>query len=175
MASENLIVVGKLGRSRGLHGDIYVTPETDFPERFNGLKEIYVQNRDGWKKMPLERTDFISGRPVLKFEGIDNPEEIARLTNRLLAVPRDRLVELPEDTFYIFDLIGCNVFQEGSEELIGEIVNVEQYPGNDVYVVRTTNDREILFPATKECIRSIDTDNRKIIVNGPGLLDSEKS
>ncbi len=174
MTSEDLIIVGKLGRFRGVHGDIWVTPETDFPERFDGLKKIFVQNRREWEEMALARTGFVSGRPVLKFVGVDSPEEAARMTNRLLAVPRDQAVELPEDMFYIFDLIGCEVFEDGSDELVGEIVNVEQYPGNDVYFVKTPAGTEMLFPATKEYIRSIDTDNRKVIVSGPGLIDGEK-
>jgi 16S rRNA processing protein RimM len=155
--SEEYIIVGKLGRTRGVHGEINVTPDTDFPERFEGLTEIYVQNRSVWEKLRRASAKYISGRPVLRFEGIDNPEDASRLTNRLLAVPRSDVVELPENTYFIFDLVGCRVLEEGTARVLGEVVDVEQYPANDVFVIKTVSDREVLFPAVKNLVRTSPT------------------
>jgi len=71
--AQKFITVGKLGKVRGVKGEIYVTPLTDFPERFVGQKEIFIDNRGQWIKFTIASAFLVSGRPVLKLNGIDNP------------------------------------------------------------------------------------------------------
>jgi 16S rRNA processing protein RimM len=173
--TEALVIVGKLGRPRGLAGEIYVTPETDFPQRFVGLKEIYVRDRDRWEKRSLISSRLISGRPALLFEDITTPEEAARLTNRALAVPRSQAVVLPDDTYYIFDLIGCDVLEEDTGRLIGRVVDVERYPANDVYVIESASGKVLRCLAVRQFVRKVDIQGRKISVLTAGLLENEKT
>lgn len=175
MPSEAFVIVGKLGRPRGLTGEIYVTPETDFPQRFVGLKEIYVRDRNRWEKRSLISSRLISGRPALLFEDITTPEEAARLTNRDLAVPRSQAVALPDDTYYIFDLIGCDVLEEDTDRLIGQVVDVERYPANDVYVIKSTSGEMLRCLAVRQFVRKVDIQGRKISVLTAGLFKDEKT
>ncbi len=171
MSKDKFVTVGRLGRTRGVNGELYIAPMTDFPDRFLDMEEILVQGPTGWEKRKVEFSHLIGGRPVIKFDGVDTPEDAARLTNRDLAVPIDELVELPKDTYYIFDLVGCEVYEDGSDRIIGEIVDVTQYPANDVYVVKTGDGKEVLVPAVKEFVRKIDLDSRKISIVAAGLFD----
>lgn len=164
-------MVGKLGRTRGVRGELWITPLTDFPERFEGLKEILVSDRGGWKPMAIEATAMIGGRPTVKFAGVNNREEAARMTNRELAVPADQLVELPEDTYYVFDLVGCAMVDAESGDRLGEVTDVRRYPANDVYVVKTGDGHEVFFPAVAEMVTEIDIENKKIVVRNGGLFD----
>jgi 16S rRNA processing protein RimM len=173
--SEAFVIIGKLGRPRGVQGEIRVTPETDFPQRFVSLKEIYVRDRNRWEKRNLISSRLISGRPVLLFEGITTPEEAARLTNRDLAVPRSQAVVLPDDTYFIFDLIGCKVLEENTDRLIGQVVDIERYPVNDVYVIKSTSGEMLRCPAVKRFIRKVDIQGRKINLLTAGLLKEETS
>ena len=159
-----------MGKSRDLKGEIYVTPWTDFPERFLDLKEIYLDEKGTWQRMEIESSRMVTGRPILKFSGINSPEAVSRLTNRHLAVRWDQLVKLPNDTFYVFDLIGCEVFDEAGAK-IGEVTDVQQYPANDAYVIRTDDGQEVLFPAVLEFVKEVDAENRKIIVRNAGLFE----
>ena len=170
--SAEYITVGKLGRTRGLHGEIFVTPSTDFPDRFLGLKSIYVKGREGWENFKIVSTRIISGRPVLKFKDVNTPEDAARLTNRTLAVLKSEVFELPADRFYIFDLVGSIVYDHDSEELIGEITDVIQYPANDVYQI-TRPDKSLVFcPAVKQFVSRVDIENKKIFVDKNGLFNN---
>ena len=99
-ATRKFVSVGKLGKSRGLGGEIYVTPSTDFPERFLDLKEVYLADHGDWKRMQIASSRRVGCR-----------EDAARLTNRELAVDADQLVELPPNSYYTFDLVGCEVFE----------------------------------------------------------------
>lgn len=165
------ITVGKLGRTRGVRGEIYVTPATDFPDRFVGLASIFVLDRGRWRSLDIEWSLLIAGRPVLKFREFNTPEEVARLTNRELAVTREEVVDLPEGMHYVFDVVDCEAVESGSGRRIGLVVDVQQYPANDVYVVRTDDNRDIMIPAVREYVLEVDTANKRVVIQTSGLLD----
>jgi 16S rRNA processing protein RimM len=167
------VTVGKLGRTRGVFGEMYITPTTDFPDRFLGLKEIYVNDRGTWVKMKIVSSKMISGRPVVRLANVSNLEQAARLTNRELALPREQLVKLPEDQFYIFDMVGCDVYRAATDEKLGEIVDVIQYPANDVYVIRTIGGAELMCPAVKQYVTQIDMERKRVTIVTDGLLDPQ--
>ena len=150
---------------------MFITPVTDFPERFVGLKQILVKQKDGWQMMEIDTARIVSGRPAIKFANVDTPEDAARLTNRELAVDRSELVELPEDMFYHFDLIGCKVYNVESGEEIGEIVDVESYPANDVYVIRIESDKLMRLPVVREFVKSVDIKNLRVDIDLAGLIE----
>ncbi len=168
-----MITVGKIGRPRGIHGEVYVTPLTDFPDRFVGLKEIYLDSRGAWEKKTIVSSRLIGGRPVIGLEEVHNPEEASRLTNRILAVPRDQVVELPEDTYFLFDIIGASVIDLTSGEKVGELVDVHQYPANDVYVIKKNDGGELLCPAIKEFVKQVDIAAKKIVIVTAGVTLKE--
>jgi len=170
-ATRKFVSVGKLGKSRGLGGEIYVTPSTDFPERFLDLKEVYLADHGDWKRMQIASSRLVGGRPVLKFESINCREDAARLTNRELAVDADQLVELPPDSYYTFDLVGCEVFEVMSGKQIGKLIDVQRYPASDVYVIETDGGKEVLVPAVRQYIVKVDIDRRRIEIEPGGLFD----
>lgn len=171
VTKEKFITIGQLGRPRGTDGGIYVTPLTDFPARFENMNEIYVSSGESWSKMKITSSTAVSGRPVLKFANVDSPEDAARLTNRYLAVPRNEVVKLPENSFYIFDLVGCAVYDEVTDRKIGTILDVEEYPANDVYVVKTDDGQKLNLAAVKKYVRSVDIDKKKVVIDSSGLIE----
>ena len=162
-------MVGRLGKSRGVNGEIWIVPLTDFPDRFLGLKEIYLREADGWKICTISSTRMVSGKPVMKFRGIDSKEDAARLTNRELAVTREQLVKLPDDRFYVFDLDGCRVFDRTSGELLGTVVEVRNYPANDVYVIEDNDGRTMMLPAVRAYVTEVNLAERRITIERSGL------
>jgi 16S rRNA processing protein RimM len=169
---ETYITIGKLGKSRGISGEIWVTVFSDFPERFVDLTEVFLRGRGSWEKRKLESARLVSGRPVLKFEGVDTPEDASRLTNRELAVTRDEVVELPEGMFYIFDLIGCRVFAGENGDDLGEVIDVRQYPANDAYVIRMNDGRLMSLAAVVQFIKHVDVEKKQIVIDSAGLVET---
>ncbi len=86
-------------------------------------------------------------RLVIKFRGYSNPESVARLRGAHLLVPRSQTHPLPEDTFYVFDIVGLDAVTE-SGDVIGRVKDVLSLPGNDVYVVDQDGE-ELLIPAVR--------------------------
>jgi len=168
---KELILVGRLGKTRGVYGHLWITPLTDFPKRFMDLKEILVGRRDTWELLKIESSQMMSDRPLIKFVGVNNREVAARMTNRDLAVSRDDLIELEPDTHYVFDLIGCEVFDQENDRKLGDVIDVNRYPANDVYVVRTDKGKEVLYPAVRDLVLKIDIKAKKIVVRDTSLFD----
>ncbi len=168
--AEEFVTVGKLGRTRGVRGELYIIPLTDFPERFENIREIFISSRDGWKPIKVASTGNIGGRLVIRFDGVESKEDAARFTNRELAVTKDQLIELPKDSYYIFELIGCRVYVDGTEEPIGEVFEVDQLPANDVYRIRSNENVNFVVPALKRFVKSVDIAGKKIVIDEAGLV-----
>lgn len=170
MTQAEYITVGKFGRTHGLDGFVYVTPLTDFPDRFSELKFVYLSADNGWDKVEIESVEMMNGRPVMKLKAIDTMEQASRLVNRELAVPRDQVMPLERDQYYVFDLVGCAVIDSRSDERIGTIAEVVRYPANDVYVIDATDGRKVICPAVATFVLSVDIQARRVVIDRNGLL-----
>ena len=155
MQSEDKIIVGKVGAARGLDGTLRIIPLTDFEGRFDGLEKIFV----GGKLFGVEEVKHISGQIFIKFAGVDSREDARALTNKFLTVDRKDAAPLDDGEFYTFDIIGCEVF--GGDKRLGIVTNVLKTGSNDVFEV----DGNILIPALKSVVRSIDIAAKRIDVD----------
>lgn len=155
--SPDEIIIGKLGKVRGLDGTLKIIPLTDFENRFDGLTEVFV----GGKIFQVEGVKNIGGEIFIKFKGIDNREVAKTLTNKFLTVNRSDAAPLDDGEFYTFDIIGCEVFD--GEKNLGVVKNVLKTGSNDVFEV--SGEKEILIPALKSIVQKIDVANKKIFVN----------
>ena len=157
------IIVGKVGAPHGVKGEVKIIPLTDFPERFSSMKEITVG--DDVFAVTGHRT-ATGGNPILKLAGIDNRDDAARLTGKMLTVSRKETMPLREGEYYAFDIVGLSVFDE-SGTYIGKVETVLKTGSNDVYVVKADSGKEILIPALKKIVTAIDIDGGKMTVNLP--------
>ena len=167
-----MVVIGRLGRPRGVNGEIFVTPQTDFPERFVGMKTIHVHYRQGWQKLNIVTSRIVSGRPVLLFEGIDSPEQVKLLTNLELGITRSELVALPEGSHYLHELVGCEVIDEATGAVIGAVEAVDQYPANDVYRIAASDGRRLSMAVVRQYVKHVDVGEKKIVVDAAGLVET---
>ena len=161
MQSEDKITVGKLGKVRGLDGSLKIIPLTDFENRFDDLKEIFV----GEKLFQVENVKYISGEIFIKFVGIDSREIAKTLTNKFLKVDKKDVAPLEEGEFYTFDIIGCEVFD--GDKFFGKVVEVLKTGSNDVFQVK--GESEILIPALKSVVKKIDIAEKKIFIDSAQL------
>ena len=168
--NSDYIVVGLLGKTRGVDGDIWVTPLTDFPDRFMDTESIFVENRDKWEKRNILSSEIIVSRPILRLDGIATREEAARLTNRRVAVPREQVVGLPEDSYYVFDLIGLTVTDADSREPLGKVIDVHSYPANDSYDIKLNDGTEKQLPAIDQYIKQVDLEKKEMLIDPAGLI-----
>lgn len=169
---EDMLKVGIITSTHGVKGEVKVFPTTDDVNRFKRLKQVFLDN--GMEKIPLEieGVKFFKQMAILKFKGIDNIDDVIKYRQKELYVLRKDAVKLKPDEYFIADLIGITVFDEQGMKL-GELTDVMTTGANDVYIVQMSElDKEILIPAIKDCILSIDVKQKKMIVHlMEGLLD----
>lgn len=168
---EDLLQVGILSSTHGVRGEMKVFPTTDDVKRFKKNKDYILETPKGNREVKVESVKFFKQFVILKFEGFDSLDEIQPYKGCRLLVERTHAVKCQKDEYFIADLIGLKVESDEGEE-IGTLTDVLQTGANDVYVVETTEGKEFLFPAIKECVLSVDVKAGKVVVHiMPGLLD----
>ncbi len=158
----DLVTVGRVVRPHGLRGEVRVRLETDFPERFEHLREAYLVQAGR-----VEVIEITGRRPhkeglLLTIHGIGDLEAAEGLRGAEIAVSRDAVVPLEEGAFYVFEIVGLRVRTEEGR-LLGTVAEVLRAPGNDVYVVRG-EEGEVLLPATREVVRRIHPASGEMVV-----------
>ena len=108
---EDLLKVGVITTTHGVRGEVKVFPTTD-PERFLDLEYVILDAGREMKKLEIRNVKFFKNLVILKFDEIDNINDIEMYKGRDLWVPREEAQELDEDEYYIGDLIGMEVVLE---------------------------------------------------------------
>jgi len=164
------IAIGKITKTRGLKGEVVISPLTDDPERFFLLKEVWISGKEKSKIFQIEKVKKFKEKIFLKFQGIDSPEAAMPLVNSFLEIQKESLPPLPQNRYYVFDIIGLEVLTTQGKK-IGVIKDVISLPANDVYTVKSGT-KEYDIPATKEVVKKIDL-HKKIMIIEPleGLLE----
>lgn len=156
------IAIGRVIQAHGVQGWVKVTPYSGLPERFEVLKTLYLDSAGGLIGYILDDIQYHNMVPLLKFRGIDSRDSARKLVGQEILVSAAQQVELPEDTYFIHQLLGLQVFDNHSE-FIGTLEEVLTAAGNDVYVVRNEG-TEVLIPAVSQFIRQVDLDAGRIDV-----------
>jgi 16S rRNA processing protein RimM len=168
---DDLALVGRVARTHGVRGHVFVDVETDFPhERFLPGAELFVNRGGAVTGLTLTTVRFQLDRPVVGFEGIETMTAAQELAGLELRVPMSALVKLPPGSFYRHDLVGCVVVtSEGAR--IGVVQDVEGTMGGSCLVVGTGNG-EVLVPLAADICTGIDVEARRVVIQPPeGLLE----
>ena len=162
MADTEFFTIGHIVAPHGVRGDVRIYPDTDFPERFLEMKYAYI---DG-VKYAVKDARFHKRVVLVKFDGIDDRNGAAALVKKEIQIPRTELMPLAGGQYYIFDIIGCSVFDKNGN-LLGEVTDVLRTGSNDVYVVTGEDGNEVLLAVIPDVILSVDVGAKKIIADPP--------
>jgi 16S rRNA processing protein RimM len=161
---KDFFLIAKIVSIYGREGFVRISSFSDFPERFLSLQKVYIDFFEDKKEFFVEKIRKHKNDFLLKFQNFDNDKDIEILIGKEIFVDSENIVKLPENHFFVHDLIGSKVYRNHVE--FGVIKDVLTYPANDVYVIDNKG-KEILIPAALEFIESFDHIN-KIMVLKPG-------
>lgn len=166
----DLIKIAYIVRPQGLKGEVVATIETDFPDRFDELDKVFLVYPDGKiEQVSLENYWLHKERVVLKLSNCSDRNTAETLRNVLVKIPSSELIELPEEYYYEFDLIGCQVITNTGLNL-GTVQELMYTGPAPLLVIK--GHQEYLIPLAEEICYEINTQEKKILVNPPeGLLD----
>ena len=168
---EDLLRVGVIANTHGVHGEVKVFPTTDDVNRFKKLKTVKLDTGKEIKDLKITSVKFFKNMAILKFEGIDNINDIEKYKGKDLLITREQAVPLKKDEYFICDLIGCMVVTEEGVE-VGELTEVLQTAANDVFVVQGKGKKEILVPYIDDCVKNVSMEEKKVtVVLLPGMAE----
>ncbi len=171
MASNDLILLGKIVATHGIRGQLRVVPYSGLFDTFLALGSVTLKDPAGCMHVQQIAAATVHGKKLLlSFKGYGDINQVLHLVGCELYIGREQLPEPEEDEYYWHDLIGLTVVTEGGQ-LLGILDSIIETGSNDVYVVKSSG-REYLVPALAEVITSIDLD-KKVMTVAPleGLLD----
>ena len=161
---EEYFEIGQIVNTSGLKGVLKVKPFTDDINKFSNFKTIYIKTKNSLVEFKIEQVRYVKNMVMLKLAEIDTVEEAEKYRNLYIKVLRDQEEELEEGSYYVVDILGCQVNTDENQEL-GKVVDVFQTGSNDVYVVKDEQGKQILLPAIKQVIKNVDIKNKIITVH----------
>lgn len=171
-ARPDFVAVAEVLGPHGVQGRVKVRPLTDFPDRLRELREVRVTRRDGLGvRSETHRVTSVEthgdGSIVIGLEGCGTREQAAKFRGARLEIPTAEVRPLPPGRYYHFQVVGLVVRDEGGR-VLGRVRDILETGANDVFVVAPDGAGsprdEILLPALKSVILSIDAERGEMVV-----------
>ena len=156
---HDTIEIGRIVNAHGIKGEVRVQPRDGDPAFLTRFSTFLLDGRAVTPTANHVHKNFT----LMKFPGVDDMDAALSLKGKILYLRRED-AKLEEGEFFDEELLGMEVLDEASGEVLGELVAVEQYPAHPVYTVRGR--QEYLIPAVPEVfIRSVDLDANRMVVH----------
>jgi 16S rRNA processing protein RimM len=170
------IVIARILRPQGRHGEVLADILTDFPEKFSERKRLWLSAADASnpREVTLEAHWEHKGRIVLKFEGVDSITDAEKLAGNLVQIAAADRAELEAGAFYVSDLIGNMLVDTNvmPSRAVGKIDDVQQGVGAAPLLIVKDGQREFEIPYAEAYIVRFDREARVLEMKLPeGLLE----
>lgn len=168
---KNYLETGKVVGTHGIRGQVRIQPWCDSPEFLCAFKKLYL-DIDGKEAVKVTSAKPHGNIVIASFKGVDTIEQAECYRNKVLYIDR-KDVKLEEGQYFIEDLIGCNVYDVNSNDLLGKISDVSQTGANDVWHIECDG-KEYLIPNIPDVVISVDIESEKVVIKPlKGIFDDE--
>ncbi|MBE0573248.1 MAG: 16S rRNA processing protein RimM [Ignavibacteriaceae bacterium] len=157
------ILIARIEQTFGKNGFVRIQSFSDFPDRFFSLKKVYLDFWGDKKTFYVEDVKDVQGKIIIKFKKFDGLRESQILIDREVYIDEQDAVSLPENHFFVHDLMGSEVFIK--TEKIGIVSDVIKGKANDVLVILDDDKKEILVPFVLNFIEKFDAAKKVLILN----------
>lgn len=157
------LAIGRIVKAHGVRGEVSVTVLTDFPERFASSEWVFIGDEFEADAYRLVSHRWHMQNALLTLAGVTDRLAAEKLQGKLVQVPIEAAMPLSDGDFYRFELVGLDVYTVDGNHL-GIVDDVLETGANDVLVVKTPTDTEILLPSIPDVIKEIDWDANRITV-----------
>ena len=168
---KDYLEIGRITGTHGIKGECRVELWCDSGEFFSYFKTLYFDNQG--KQAVLLKSRPHKNIALTKIKGIDDIDEAQKLTGKVLYMKRTDC-PLPDDVYFVQDIIGCKVKNIDDGTDYGKVTNVIFTGANDVYEVKNPEGKTFLIPKIDDIVRSVDVDNEVILIEPmKGLFDED--
>jgi len=171
MNKDQCFQIGRIAKVHGLRGEVNVVLDVDFPEDYEGLEHLFLEQKGRLVPFFLEHFVIQPGsRALAKFEELDSIEQVEMLVGSEVYLPLTELPQLEEDQYYYHELVGFEVIDD-TKGLIGPVQVIYDLETQDLLGV-THQGKEVLIPIQDGIITKVDKAAKKVYCQLPeGLLD----
>ncbi|WPP53609.1 ribosome maturation factor RimM [Catalinimonas niigatensis] len=172
MRIDDCYQLGYITKTHGLHGDVNVLLDVDFPEAYEEMESVFLQLSGSGTLIPffIENLRLQKDSLIIKFEDIDELEQAEALLGAVLFLPLDQLPTLEEGQFYFHEIIGFQIEDE-NEGSLGTVKDVYE-AGSQYLIAMDYQSQEVLIPLNDDIVLKVDKDNKTVFTRLPeGLLD----
>ena len=168
--ARDWLIVGRVGKPHGVHGDLLVEVITDF--LVDGVRFGLGDEAQPDEFFEAHRVRYHKGRWLLSIVGIREREVVDGWRGKYIFLPEQALEDLPEGYYYEHHLAGLEC-RSPSGEVLGRVTGVDPGEGQ-IRLVILAGERESLVPYVPEIVREVDLDGGFVIIDAPpGLLDDD--
>jgi 16S rRNA processing protein RimM len=160
--SKVRLAVGTIVGPHGVDGELKMRLSTDDPEHLLTIKHVYLDDAQRAKSVLSVR--FHAGMALIKLHGVWSREEAKALVGSVVRIAGKDARPLEPGEFYLYQLVGLEVFNEAGEK-IGDVIDLMETGANDVFVIKPTDGgKEFLLPNHPDIVPVIDPANRRMVV-----------
>ncbi len=168
---KDYLELGQIVGTHGIKGEIRVNPWCDSPDFAKFFKTVYFDSK-GAQPVKVSACRPHGNVILMKLENINSMNDAEKMKNRILYIRRDD-ANLPDGTWFIEELIGCDVFDADNEKLYGKISDVSSTGANDVWHITDDNNDEYLIPSIKEVVIEVNIEENYVKIRPmKGIFDN---
>tara|TARA_B100000965_G_scaffold354706_1_gene331523 strand:+ start:58 stop:582 length:525 start_codon:yes stop_codon:yes gene_type:complete len=169
MEKSKLICIGSIGKPRGLKGEFFLNSYCSPQENILNYSDFSIENNQ-INDFGISYIRKINKKFYAKINSIDNIDDIKNYTNSKLFINSENLPKLTNDDIYWHELVGMQVEDLNTNDILGTVETLNNFGANDCLVIKPTkdsiDDKERLIPFIKETfIKSINENNKTIKVD----------
>ena len=154
--------LGKIVDTFSLDGTVkFFSTTTNQDIRFQNGKKIFIKIDDNYQEVTINAYRHSPKGDYLRFDEVTNVDEALLYKGKELFVIKD-IKDLKEGYYFFTDLIGCEVLSQG--QIVGKVIDVEEYPAQDTLRVKANNGKEFFVPFVKAFIKSVNIESKQIEV-----------
>lgn len=172
MNAREFFTVAQIKASVSTRGYLNLKNYSDFSDGFLSLEYVFIDVFGDKRKFFVEDFYFSGEQPVIKFKNFDSVDNVQFLVGKEVFIDKENFVQLEPDEFLVNELIGAKVFK--GDKFFGKLIDVENYPGNDVLIVEDAEGKEILIPSVKEYVELIDKEKKELYLNPDANLNYDE-
>lgn len=167
---KKFLEIGEVVGTHGIRGELRVLPWCDTVDFFCQFKTLYFLDEN--KKIE------VSSRPhkniaLVKIKGVETVQQADVLRGKIMYIDRNE-IDLGDDVFFVQDIIGLKVKDYNSGEEYGVITDVIKTGANDVYQIKSKDNKEYLIPVIDDVVKDTDLESGVVtIVPMKGIFDDE--
>jgi 16S rRNA processing protein RimM len=173
VSPDDLRVVGVVAGVHGLQGTVKLEPLSDFPERFEALKTVYVvRNNEILGTYAVKRVRWAAAHVLLTLKGLTTREDAEAIRGAEVCVHERETWPLPENVYYVSDLAGFTAIEQSGKR-VGTLKDILM-GANDILVIELDGGGELLVPFVGEWVGRVDTIARTVeVIQWRDLTDAE--